>query len=332
MIITQTPLRISFLGGGTDYPEYYSRHGGETLAVSIDKYVTVSVHPLTQFVDYRVRVHYSHLETAKQIDDIKHTTARESMRHMGLDGGVEIYYSDDLPARTGLGSSSAATVGLLNALHALKGESVTREHLADEAIHVEREMVKDRIGSQDQYMCALGGFRHLQFLPDGRVIAHPITMTRARAAALQERLLLLYTGKQRNAHDVLKEQSERTRSGENDASLLKLKQLVGEGVNIVKGTSDLKEFGALLHEGFEIKRTLSNQVSDRWIDELYDRARLAGAIGGKLLGAGGGGFLLLFVEPDKRRSVREALQDLPEAVFAFEGGGSRIIFQSTHRP
>src|SRR3989344_3126964 len=163
MNITQTPLRISFLGGGTDYPDYYLESGGETLATSINQYTTVSVHPLTQFVDYRVRVHYSHLESANAVDDIKHTTARECMKFLGISGGIEIYYSDDLPARTGLGSSSAATVGLLHALHTLKGERVSQEKLAVEAIHIEQNMVKDRVGSQDQFICALGGFRHLRF-------------------------------------------------------------------------------------------------------------------------------------------------------------------------
>ena len=329
MIITQTPLRISFLGGGTDYPEYFREYGGETLATSIDKYVTISVHPLTQFVDYRVRVHYSVLETAKKLDEIEHTTARECMRYFNVDGGVEIYYSDDLPARTGLGSSSAATVGLLHALHIMRGDSTSPEALAMEAIHIERDLVRSRIGSQDQYACALGGLRHFRFSPDGTVSTVPIELSQKRILELEERLLLLYTGRQRNSHDILDEQVERTRGRRNDDGLHALKGLVKKGVDILSGEGDVKEFGRILHEGWEIKRALSGKVSTPEIDALYAKARDAGAIGGKLLGAGGGGFLLLFVEPDARRAVTNAL-GLPEAPFALERGGTRCIFSNHH--
>lgn len=329
MIITQTPLRISFLGGGTDYPDYYLSHGGETLATSINQYTTVTVHPLTQFVDYRVRVHYSKLESVSEIDHIEHTTARECLRHMGIDGGIEIYYSDDLPARTGLGSSSAATVGLLHALHVLKGERVRKEKLAEEAIHIERDMVKDRIGSQDQYACALGGLRHLRFHRDGRVETSLVRISPKRLRALEECLMLLYTGIQRNAHDVLDEQEARTRSGDNSEYLSRMKELVGSGINVLQGSGTLAEFGSLLHEGWEMKRSLSSKVSTEKVDEMYERARKVGALGGKLLGAGGGGFLLLFVEPEKRTAIRSALSDAPEAQFSFEQGGSQLVF---HRP
>ncbi|MDO8561315.1 MAG: kinase [bacterium] len=331
MIITQTPLRISFFGGGTDYPEYYRVSGGETLAASINQYTTVTVHPLTQFVDYSVRVHYSQLETVKEISEIEHTTARECMRLLGIPGGIEIYYSDDLPARTGLGSSSAATVGLLHALHTLKGESVSQEQLAVEAVRVEQEMVKDRVGSQDQYICALGGFRHLQFHQDGTIETSLVSVAPERLHALQERLMLVYTGKQRNAHDVLDEQQERTQAGKNDAHLAGMKKLVARGIDVLKGSGDLGEFGFLLHEGWELKRKLSNKVTTAQVDEFYERARAAGASGGKLLGAGGGGFLLLFAEPEMRARVKDALSELNEAPFAFERGGSQLVFHRPHR-
>lgn len=332
MIITQTPLRISFLGGGTDYPEYYLKHGGETLATSINRYVTVSLHPLTQFVDYRARVHYSQLESADTIDDIRHPGARECLRLFGIEGGLEVYYADDLPARSGLGSSSTATVGLLLALHTMRGEQVSQEQLAAEAIHVEREMIKDRVGSQDQYISALGGFRHLQFLPDGAVRTERVAISSERRHDLEKRLLLLYTGRQRTAHEVLDEQVERTKTGKNDAGLSELKALVAHGVEILRGTGDLAAFGELLQHGWELKRSFSSKVSTPHVDELYERARAAGAAGGKLLGAGGGGFLLFFVEPEDRARVRQALAELPEAPFAFEEHGTRAVFDDTRRP
>jgi D-glycero-alpha-D-manno-heptose-7-phosphate kinase len=326
MIITQTPVRISFLGGGTDYPDYYRRHGGATLATAINQYTIITVHRLTQFVEHRVRVHYSQIEAVQRIDDIRHPSARECLRLLGIEGGVEIHYVSNLPARTGLGSSSSATVGLLLALHAFKGERVSREQIAAEAIRVEQEMIRERVGSQDQFICALGGFRHLQFHTDGRISADPITLHGDRLKALEARLLLLYTGIQRNAHEVLEEQIERTQSGHNTHDLAELMALVQHGVEVLASGGDLSDFGRLLHEGWQIKRRLSSKVSTSWIDRIYQRALDAGALGGKLLGAGGGGFLLLYVEPDNRARVRQALAELPEAVFAFESTGSRVIF------
>ncbi len=328
MIISQTPLRISFLGGGTDYPEYYLRHGGETLGTAINQYTTVTVHPLTKFVDYQFRIHYSNLESVDHEDKIQHTTARECLRFLKQRGGLEIYYADDLPARSGLGSSSAATVGLLHALHAMQGDRVTQNKLADEAIHIEREMVKDLVGSQDQYMCALGGLQHLKFQRNGKIIATRIALSQERLHALQKHLLLVYTGRQRLAHAILDEQVERTQSGVNDHNLSELKALVSRGVAVLSGEGDIEEFGALLHDGWMLKRKLSRKVSNASVDEMYESARESGALGGKLLGAGSGGFLLFFVEPKKRARVIQSL-GLPEAPFLFEENGSRIIFNQS---
>ncbi len=326
MIITQTPLRISFLGGGTDYPAYYRRYGGATLVTAINKYTYVTVHPLTRFADHCVRVHYSQVESVQHIDEIRHPSARECLRLLNIQGGVEIHYVSDLPARTGLGSSSSATTGLLMALHAFKGEMASHEQIAQEAIHVEQEMIKERVGSQDQYACALGGFLHLQFHTDGNVRAELVVLSPERLQALQERLLLMYTGVQRHAHEVLDEQMARTESGENTSDLEQLKGLVAQGIEVLASSHDLANFGALLHEGWQIKRRLSSKVTTSGIDEVYERARRAGAVGGKLLGAGGGGFLLLYVEPHNRERVCRALPELREAEFALENTGSRIIF------
>lgn len=326
MIITRTPLRISFLGGGTDYPIHYQQHGGATLATAINKYTFITVHPLTRFVDHCVRVHYSQVESVENIDQIRHPSARECLRFLNIQEGVEIHYVNDLPAQTGLGSSSSATVGLIMALHAFKGEMASNEQVAQEAIYVEQEMIHERVGSQDQYACALGGFLHIKFCTDRTIVASPTIITPARIQALQSRLLLMYTGLQRHAHHVLEEQIDRTRSGENTADLKQLEKLTHQGLETLVGTQDLTEFGSLLHEGWVIKRRLSSKIATTWIDELYERARCAGAVGGKLLGAGGGGFLLLYVEPDNRERVINALPELRQTDWAFEKSGTRVIF------
>ncbi|MFA7328641.1 MAG: kinase, partial [Candidatus Ratteibacteria bacterium] len=297
MIITQTPVRVSFLGGGTDYPAYFRRHGGATLVATINKHTIVTVHRITQFSAHSVRVHYSRVESVQHIDEIQHPSARECLRFLGVDGGIEIHYVSDLPARTGLGSSSSATVGLLMALHAFKGEAVSREQVAVEAVHVEQELIKERVGCQDQYACALGGLLHLEFHRNGKVGINPVVLDPERLGALQDRLILFYTGIQRHAHEVLDEQIERTRTGENAKELDGLKSLVSKGIKVLTGKNDLSEFGVLLHEGWMLKRRLSSKISVSGIDEVYKRARQAGVGGGKLLGAGGGGFLLFYVEP-----------------------------------
>lgn len=327
MIITKTPLRISFLGGGTDYPDHFLRHGGATLGASIDKYTIITVNTLTRFVDYRIRVHYSKVESVSRIDQIEHPSARECLRFMGIDGGIEIHYLSDLPARTGLGSSSSATVGLLNALHAFKGERADRKTLAAEAVHVEQEMIRENVGCQDQYMCALGGLVHLGFRTDGQVETEPVRIDRERLRLLEEHLMLFYTGIQREAHTILQEQMKRTQAGQNLEHLSSLKELVARGVENLSSGAGLEEFGRLLHQGWLVKRRLSTRVTSGLIDGAYEKARAAGAVGGKLLGAGGGGFLLLFVRPQDRQRVRDALPGMQEAAFAFDGLGSTILFE-----
>lgn len=326
MIITQTPIRMSFLGGGTDYPAYFNKHGGATLVATIDKYVVITIHRLTQFVDHCVRVHYSQVEAVQHIDEICHPSARECLRFLNIHEGVEIHYVNDLPARTGLGSSSAATVGLLHALHAFKGEMVSPEQIAEEAVYVEQQLVKERVGCQDQYAVAIGGLLHLEFGCNGKIKSNPVILSPNTRNGLETNLMLFYTGIQRHAHDVLEEQVKRTDSGENTEGLEVLKSLVNHGLEILTNEHDLSEFGRLLHEAWMIKRQFSSKITNTWIDEVYEKARNAGAIGGKLLGAGGGGFLLLYVEQDRQENVRNALTELRQAQFGFEDFGSRIIF------
>lgn len=326
MIVSKTPLRISFLGGGTDYPEHYSLHGGATLVTAIDKFSYINLNPLRGWHDYRFRISYRKTELVNRLDDIEHPAVRESLRFMGLEGELDIHYIGDLPARSGLGSSSSFTVCLLHALHAYLGRQVTREQLAAEAIHVERDMIRERVGCQDQYACALGGFLHVRFHPDRPPVAEPVVAHPGRLAELQQRLMLFDTRIRRNAHEVLDEQLQNTQSGRSSDSLRSMASLVDEGMEVLVGRRPLATFGELLHTAWDIKRGLSSRVSLPSIDEWYDRARRTGAVGGKLLGAGGGGFLLLYAEPDRQRAVEGALPDLLRVPFAFEPEGSSIIF------
>lgn len=326
MIITSTPLRVSFLGGGTDYPEHFSKHGGATLGTSIDRSTFITVTPLTRFFDHRIRVSYSKTELCKSLDEIQHPSVRECLRFLDIHEGIEISVVADLPARTGLGSSSSFTAGLLLALHAFKGELVSKEQIAAEAVHVEREMIQERVGLQDQYTCAIGGFLHLQFCGQNQVNVNPVPLRQARKGDLESRLMLFYTGLQRTAHEVLATQIQRTKNGELSAYLMRMESLVREGLHVLCSDEDLRQFGDLLHQGWMLKRKLSDTITNPTVDGAYEQARAAGAIGGKLLGAGGGGFLLIYAEPEHQEAVRAALHELPEVPFLFEDLGTRLVF------
>jgi D-glycero-alpha-D-manno-heptose-7-phosphate kinase len=330
MIISQTPVRISFLGGGTDYPEHFTRHGGATLGTSIDRYIYITVSPLTEFFDHRIRVSYSRTELVKDVDEIQHPSVRECLRFTGISRGIEIAAVSDLPARTGMGSSSSFTVGLLHALHAFKGKLVSREQLAAEAVHVEREMIKERVGVQDQYTCACGGMLHLEFQKDSRIDITPVIISEGRKQALQERLMIFYTGLQRSAHEVLEQQISHTKTGKITPYLAQLQELVSRAIDLLSNGRDLASFGEMLHQGWLLKRQFSDTISNSFIDDAYERARRVGAIGGKLLGAGSGGFLLLYAEPYNQAAVRQALSGMREVKFQFENRGSQLIFYRPH--
>lgn len=325
MIITKTPLRISFFGGGTDYPDYFRQHGGQTLSVAIDKYSYIIVNSLAKLFDYNIRVSYSRTELVHSVDQIEHPSVRGCMQFLDLDGYLEVHYVGDLPARTGLGSSSSFTVGLLHALHASKGELVGAEQLAAEAVYVEQELLKERVGVQDQYTCAYGGLRHLQFSREG-IKALPVPIPHGRLSELQEHLMLFYTGVTRCAHHVLDEQIERTRAGEISSQLNYLSELVDQGLEVLMNGHRIGVFGELLHSAWLTKRQLSTKISNPLIDEYYERARRAGAIGGKLLGAGSGGFLLLMADPADHEGVEKALHELKRVDFAFDHTGSSMLF------
>ena len=325
MVICKTPMRISFLGGGTDYPEFYKRHGGQVLCTSIDKYSYVTVKQYPPVFEHSIKVSYSTLELCSSIDDLRHPVVRECMRFLKLEKDLEIQYAADLPARTGMGSSSSFTVCLLHACYTHLGQVVSKRRLAEEAVYIEQDVLKERVGSQDQFGAALGGLQHIRFHTDGRIETTPIPLTRERQDEFQRSLLLFYTGITRTAHEVLKEQLEQTSTGALDAQLMALGGLVEPATEAVLA-GDFQAFGTLLHEGWMIKQGLSSQVTNPRITEWYERARQAGAMGGKLLGAGGGGCLLFCAPRERHDAIRAALGDMREIQFRFDREGSTIIF------
>lgn len=325
MIISRTPFRISFFGGGTDYPAWYRKHGGTVLATTINKYCYISCRYLPPFFEHRIRLVYSKVENCQSIDEIAHPSVRELLRYLNVHRGVEIHHDGDLPARSGMGSSSAFTVGLLHALYALKGHMPGKHQLAKESIYIEQERLKETVGSQDQVLAAYGGFNHVTFPPDdGDISVRPMTLPAERVKELNAHLMLFYTGIKRTASDIADSYVRDIQRQEQPLRLMG--GMVEEGISILCDRQDITRFGKLLHENWQAKRSLSARVSNPYVEEIYDQAMSAGAIGGKLIGAGGGGFLLLFVHPPDQNKVRERLTKLLHVPFQFESSGSQIIF------
>ena len=323
MIISRTPFRVSFFGGGTDYPDWFHENGGAVLSTTIDKYCYISVRELPPFFDHRFRVVYSIVENVKEVGEIAHPAVRAVLQRLNVEKGLEIHHDGDLPARAGLGSSSAFTVGLLRAVHALNGRHTTKDALAAEAIHVEQCLLREPVGLQDQISAAYGGFNHIVFRPDGTYDVDPVVLPRPRLAELQDHLLLVFTGISRLAPEVAQTVIRNLKHRQDE--LRALQDMVPRAIDILTSPStDIAEFGRMLHESWLLKRRLSDRVSNAAVDALYAAALGAGALGGKLLGAGGGGFVLLFVRPDQRAQVREALRDLIAVPFKFEMSGCRI--------
>lgn len=324
MIISRTPFRISFFGGGTDYPAWYSTHGGAVLATTINKYCYLTCRYLPPFFEHRIRVVYSKIETCQTIDEITHPAAREVLRYLKIDRGIEIHHDGDLPARSGMGSSSAFTVGLLHALYGLKGHMPSKQQLAMESIHIEQEVLRETVGSQDQILAAYGGFNHITFLSNGEISVRPVTVAAERMQELNSHLMLFYTGIKRTASNVAGSYVNDVHSRERQLRLLK--DMVEESVEILNSGQEITGFGKLLHEAWQAKRSLSSTISNSYVEQIYDRAISVGAIGGKLLGAGGGGFMLLFVPPLRQNAIKEELSQLLYVPFKFEFSGSQIIF------
>lgn len=324
MIITRTPLRISFFGGGTDYPVWYREHGGAVLATTIDKCCYLTCRRLPPFFEYHSRVSYSKVENVPNNSAIDHPSARGCLQFLGINEGVEIHHVADLPARTGLGTSSAFTVGLLLGLYALQDRMRDKHALALDAIHVEQELLQEAVGAQDQVSAAYGGFNRINFHPDGRIEVNRVLTAPARLAELEQHLALYFTGFSRTASEIAQEQIRMTPNRKQE--LEALRQLVDEAEAIITSPSrPISEFGRLLDEGWQIKRSLTQKITNAAIDEIYEAGLGAGALGGKLLGAGGGGFMLFFVPPERREALRLRLKKLLRVPFSFSNKGSHVV-------
>ena len=324
LIITRTPFRISFFGGGTDYPAWYEEHGGVVLATSIDKYCYISCRHLPPFFEHKHRIVYSLIENVREIAEIKHPAVRALLDWSKVKEGLEIHYDGDLPARSGLGSSSSFTVGLVHALSALQGRYISKEKLASSAIHIEQKIIQENVGSQDQISAAFGSFNRIEFYPNGTFQVTPVILPAGRITSLQNHLMLCFTGFSRIASEVAKSKIDNMKSRK--AELKRMREMVDEALAILQDPqTSLDEFGKLMDESWKYKRSLSDRVSTPEIDALYSAAIDAGAVGGKILGAGGGGFLLLIVRPELQERVRDRLRRLVHVPFQFEDSGSRVV-------
>ena len=323
MIISRTPFRISFFGGGTDYPGWFKDHKGAVLATTIDKYCYITCRYLPPFFKHRSRIMYSQIELVQNIDEIDHPAVREVLRFLNIQEGVEIHHDGDLPARTGLGSSSSFTVGLLNSLYALLGVMPTKEQLAREAIHIEQDLCKDVVGCQDQTLVAYGGLNFIEFGGENHLKVRQVTIGKEKIQGLQDHLMMFFTGFSRTASTIAEHQIRNIPA--RTAELKTMYDMALHSVEILN-RGDLDDFGRLLDESWKLKKSLSDKITTSEIDAMYEAALKHGALGGKLLGAGGGGFVLLFVPPEKQPQVRQQLKKYLQVPIKFEDLGSQIIF------
>ena len=325
MIISKTPVRISFFGGGTDYPEYFNEYGGSVLSTTIDKYVYITINKIGGLLDEKYRIAYKKVELCNTIEDIEHPSVRETLRNMNIEDGLDINIFSDLPARTGLGSSSSFTVGLLNALYAFEGKVKSKLDYAKEAIYIEKDILQENVGVQDQFAAAVGGLNYMKLSSSGYEV-NPIILSKERKRQLDSNLLLYYTGISRFATEVLKEQVEKTKEKKVMVELKDIYDMVQDGMKILSdGSIPLSDFGYLLDKTWQTKKKLSSAISSGSIDEMYKIAIKNGALGGKLLGAGGGGFFLFYVDGEKEE-FRKKMSKFVEIPFQFEGDGSKIIY------
>jgi D-glycero-alpha-D-manno-heptose-7-phosphate kinase len=325
MIITRTPFRISFFGGGTDFPTWYEQNGGgAVLSTTINKYCYISCRNLPPFFDYRYRLNYSKQEQAGGINEIMHPSIRETLRFMDMESGLSISHDGDLPAMSGLGSSSAFTVGLLHALYALNGKIVSKKRLALEAIHIEQNMIKETVGSQDQVAAAFGGLNRIEFGSQHNIQVIPVTMNRDAFMDFQDHFLLFFTGVTRSAAKIEEDKIGQVAKKKSDYK--ELLGMVNDAISILGEGRELSDFGKLLHDTWKLKKSLSPKVSNPYIDTIYETAKKNGALGGKILGAGGGGFMLFFARPEKKDKIKKALHFLLHVPFRFDGLGSQIVY------
>lgn len=324
MIISRTPFRISFFGGGSDYPAWYLKHGGKVLGTTIDKYCYISTRYLPPFFNYKHRIVYSNMEYVNSLDEIKHPAVRGILKTFDPAQGMEIHHDGDLPARSGLGSSSSFTVGLLHALHALRGEMRTKRQLAQEAVHMEQHVLAEHVGSQDQIFATYGGLNTIDFHKDGAFDVRAMILPKERMTDFQGHLMLCFTGITRIASEVAKSHIENLEKRKREIQLMQ--QMTNEAIEILSDhKAPMERFGKLLHENWKFKRGLSEKISSPEIDQIYQTAMDCGAYGGKLLGAGGGGFMIFFAPPAVHPKIREKLSRLVHVNFRFEFLGSKIV-------
>ena len=324
MIISKTPFRISLFGGGTDYPSWYRNNGGSVLATAIDKYCYISCRHLPPFFDHKHRIVYSKVESVNEIEEIQHPSVRAVLSTLGTNAGLEIHHDGDLPAHSGLGSSSSFIVGLINSLNALKGLQASKEDLAKQAIYIEQEVIKENVGSQHQISAAFGGFNKIDSNTDDSFNITPVIISKDLTEKLQDHMLLFFTGLSRFSSEIAKDKIANIKN--HFRELTQIKEIVNEGLSILYRPSDsIKDLGKLLHESWKLKRSLSTKVSTPKIDEIYETGIKAGAIGGKILGAGGGGFILFFAAPENHNKIIDRLKRLVHVAFKFDNTGSKIV-------
>jgi len=324
MIISRTPFRISLFGGGTDYPKWSYNHGGAVLGFAIDKYCFISLRSLPPFFDYKHRITYSNIELVNEIEEIQHPAVRAALKEMGIASGIEVQHGGDLPARSGLGSSSSFTVGLLNALYAMRGMRRSRYDLARDAIHLEQNVIGEAVGCQDQVWAAYGGTNRIDFSRDGSFAVTPLILSAERQDQIKASMIFVFTGLSRNAAEIALQQIANLNERQNQ--LLRMLEMVDEAETILTDESEPAwRLGELLDESWRLKKQLARAVTNQMVDDIYGAAMAAGASGGKLLGAGGGGFMVFFVKPRKRKAVLEALSELVTVNVGFDQAGSQIV-------
>ena len=323
MIITKTPYRLSFFGGGTDYPAHYLKYGGSVLATSINKYCYISCRILPPFFEHKFRIAYSKIENANSISEIEHPAVRGVLNYLKVKQGLEIHHDGDLPARSGLGSSSSFTVGLLKAIYAMQGKITNNYDLALEAIDIEQNIIGENVGSQDQVSAAVGGLNRISFGTDSRITLEPVILSSKRRSYFTENLMMFYTGIPRYSQSITEKKIHGIKQQASSVNLLS--EMVDEGIKIlIDENEDLNNFVTLLNESWKIKKQLAYNISNKFIDDAYEAAIAKGALGGKIMGAGGGGFLIFFATPDKQEAIKAALSSLVYVPFEFEYAGSAV--------
>ncbi len=326
MIISKTPYRISFFGGGTDYPVWYKKYGGSVLSTTIDKYIYISLRNLPPFFKHKYRIVWSHIETVKKIDQIKHKVVKEMLKKYKIKSGLEIHYDGDLPARSGMGSSSVFSVGLMNLLTNFQGKTIKKKQLAEKSIHFEQKVLRQIVGSQDQIAATYGGFNKIVFKTGGGFSVFPFSSKKKKIQKLNKNLLLVYSGLKRTAHHIAKSYVHKLQTSKK-SNILEISSFVKEGERILK-EGKLDDFGKLLHESWLEKKSLSPLIANSHINEIYDLALKKGALGGKLLGAGGGGFLVFYVPHHKQKNFIRHFKNLINVPFKFTSEGSNIMFNN----